>query len=619
MSVDLWSILKIIDSGSISCCRVDALGQDVDGSIGSLPIYGSPIECQPILCKDDWPSHKTFHAPDDEAPVDIKDGYDKKELEAVENRVAPTTAVDMKNIDILQSSSRNHDRSDVLLVDVDKEKNVTSFSGKLVEPVDVPIVQDAGIKGTEEDGKAVQRHVTTPTTRSLAKPKPKPEPPKIKPKKTKPSQENKATQLTKEELKAKKIQEIGKRFSQVFEEAKGGPGLEIPQRVILLPPQSVPYTPSAQQRLAGRSQEMKVRSVHYVLRTPMRAPWPSGFQKVVMASGCFWGLEMAMWKLSEYGVYSTAVGYAAGSTPNPTYEEVCSERTGAAEAVQVIYDPQKISIVDILRWFWEAHDPTQGNGQGNDIGSQYRSGLYYFTEDQHKLMVASRSAYQKALDKAGRGRGPITTEIIGAQQFKESPGSLFYYAEDSHQQYFAKPGRSPYCSAQPLKVALPPFEEWAPTSALQSKYKSLLPDILWEQHGPQQMSHQAETSANIIRQFEVAKNDADWRKQLGDERYEILRSKGTEPPGSGEYDRYFPERGVFRCAACELPVYAADSKFRSDCGWPCFDQVIYSKERGCHVLVQLEQSGLELLCSRCGSHLGHVFFGEKCTARDERH
>jgi len=133
------------------------------------------------------------------------------------------------------------------------------------------------------------------------------------------------------------------------------------------------------------------------------------------------------------------------------------------------------------------------------------------------------------------------------------------------------------------------------------------------------MSLHEQVSANTIRKFAVEKSAAEWKKKLGDERYHVLRMKGTEAPKSGEYDQYFPARGVFRCAGCELPLYSATSKFKSDCGWPCFDQVLYSQERGCHVLVQLEQSGLELICANCGGHLGHVFYGEKCTPNNERH
>eukprot|EP00930_Biecheleria_cincta_P017982 TRINITY_DN14145_c0_g3_i1.p1 TRINITY_DN14145_c0_g3~~TRINITY_DN14145_c0_g3_i1.p1 ORF type:complete len:334 (-),score=57.08 TRINITY_DN14145_c0_g3_i1:300-1301(-) len=239
---------------------------------------------------------------------------------------------------------------------------------------------------------------------------------------------------------------------------------------------------SKEQALPGRSEEMRLSQNHFVLGNPMRGPWPEGFQVCVFANGCFWGSEKGVWRLPGGGIYSTAVGYAGGFTPNPSYEEACSGRTGHTEAVQVVFDPSKISIVDILRWFWEAHDPTQGMGQGNDRGTQYRSGLYYFDDDQRQLFEASKAAYQKALQAAGKGRGPeITTEIAAAADFPDS--KVFYYGEDYHQQYLAKPGARPYCSAQPQQVSLPPFETWCPP-ALQDKYQPKLTEDFWKLHGP---------------------------------------------------------------------------------------------------------------------------------------
>jgi peptide-methionine (S)-S-oxide reductase len=212
----------------------------------------------------------------------------------------------------------------------------------------------------------------------------------------------------------------------------------------------------------------------------MKGTWPEGFQVCVFANGCFWGSEKGIWRLPGGGIHSTAVGYAAGFTPNPTYEEACSGRTGHTEAVQVVFDPAEISLVDILRWFWEAHDPTQGMGQGNDRGTQYRSGLYYFSEEQKQLYEASKNAYEKALAAKGKGKGSeITTEIRAASDFPE----VFYYAEDYHQQYLAKPGARPYCSAQPQCVSLPPFEEWAPAE-LKEAYAPKLPEDFWAKHGP---------------------------------------------------------------------------------------------------------------------------------------
>ncbi len=184
--------------------------------------------------------------------------------------------------------------------------------------------------------------------------------------------------------------------------------------------------PSPEEALPGRSQPLPVAEQHVVLGTRMTPPFPEGSELALFGLGCFWGAEKAFWQLE--GVVSTAVGYAAGHTPNPTYEEVCTGRTGHNEVVQVVFDPSRLSYDQLLRAFWEAHDPTQGMRQGNDVGTQYRSGVYVHSDAQRRAAEASRDAYQKALHAAGRGE--ITTEIVEA--------GAFYYAEDYHQQYLAK-------------------------------------------------------------------------------------------------------------------------------------------------------------------------------------
>jgi peptide-methionine (S)-S-oxide reductase len=178
--------------------------------------------------------------------------------------------------------------------------------------------------------------------------------------------------------------------------------------------------------LPGREQEMPVAQRHAVLGTPLRPPFPEGLEQVIVAMGCFWGAERVFWKAP--GVYTTAVGYAGGYTPNPTYEEVCSGRTGHTEAVLVVFDPAKTSLGEVLKLFWENHDPTQGMRQGNDVGTQYRSAIYYGSEEQRQAAEASRDMYAERL-KASR-YGEITTEIAEA--------GPFYYAEDYHQQYLEK-------------------------------------------------------------------------------------------------------------------------------------------------------------------------------------
>jgi peptide-methionine (S)-S-oxide reductase len=184
--------------------------------------------------------------------------------------------------------------------------------------------------------------------------------------------------------------------------------------------------------LAGREQEMAVPERHFVLGTPVTPPFPEGFERIVVGMGCFWGAERKYWEAG--GVYTTAVGYAGGYTPNPTYEEVCSGRTGHTEVVLAVFDPTVASYEAMLKIFWETHDPTQGMRQGNDVGTQYRSAIYVHSPEQRAAAHASMEAYNKALRDAGYGE--ITTEIAEA--------GPFYYAEDYHQQYLAK-NPSGYC------------------------------------------------------------------------------------------------------------------------------------------------------------------------------
>lgn len=200
--------------------------------------------------------------------------------------------------------------------------------------------------------------------------------------------------------------------------------------------------PAPSEALPGRAQAMPVPAKHHVLGTPLEGPFPAGIETAVVGLGCFWGAERKFWTLP--GVYSTAVGYAAGYTPNPTYEEVCSGRTGHNEVVLVAFDPSKIAYETLLKTFWESHDPTQGMRQGNDVGTQYRSGIYVNSAAQRKAAEASKAAFQAALAKAGFGA--ITTEILDA--------GPFYYAEDYHQQYLAK-NPNGYCGLGGTGVACP--------------------------------------------------------------------------------------------------------------------------------------------------------------------
>ena len=194
--------------------------------------------------------------------------------------------------------------------------------------------------------------------------------------------------------------------------------------------------------LPGREARMPVPARHEVLGTPLEPPFPDGLEQAVVGMGCFWGAERIFWQAS--GVFTTAVGYAGGYTPNPTYEEVCSGQTGHAEVVLVVFDAKQLRYEDVVRLFWEGHDPTQGMRQGNDVGTQYRSAIYWTTEAQREAAEASRDAYARVLREAGYGE--ITTEIAEAGDF--------YYAEPYHQQYLAK-NPNGYCGLGGTGVACP--------------------------------------------------------------------------------------------------------------------------------------------------------------------
>lgn len=200
--------------------------------------------------------------------------------------------------------------------------------------------------------------------------------------------------------------------------------------------------PNAETALPGRDAPVEVADTHVVNGNPVTGPTPDGHQEIVVAMGCFWGAERLFW--TRDGVFATSVGYAGGHTPNPTYQEVCTGMTGHTEVVRVVFDPACISLDDILKIFWEGHDPTQGMRQGNDVGTQYRSAIYASSPDQLAAAEASRDAYQAALTRAGRSI--ITTEIKDA--------SAFYFAEDYHQQYLAK-NPNGYCGLGGTGVSCP--------------------------------------------------------------------------------------------------------------------------------------------------------------------
>jgi peptide-methionine (S)-S-oxide reductase len=200
--------------------------------------------------------------------------------------------------------------------------------------------------------------------------------------------------------------------------------------------------PDKEQALPGRETRMPIPDKHYVNGNVLQPPFSEHLKQIIFGMGCFWGAERKFWQLD--GVYTTAVGYAAGHTPNPSYQEVCTGMTGHNEVVLVVYDPEKISVEQLLQTFWESHDPTQGMRQGNDRGTQYRSGIYVFDEEQRRAAEVSRGFYQQELAK--NGHGPITTEILDAPEF--------YYAEEYHQQYLAK-NPNGYCGLGGTGVSCP--------------------------------------------------------------------------------------------------------------------------------------------------------------------
>jgi peptide-methionine (S)-S-oxide reductase len=201
--------------------------------------------------------------------------------------------------------------------------------------------------------------------------------------------------------------------------------------------------PSAAEALPGRTTPIATAREHFIFHRPLKGPYPEGLETAMFGMGCFWGAERIFWELGE-GIHVTAVGYAGGLTPNPTYQEVCTGRTGHNEVVLVVYDPTRISYDRLLKVFWESHDPTQGMRQGNDTGTQYRSGIYVFTPEQRKAAEQSRAMYEKELKT--RRFGPITTEILDAPEF--------YFAEDYHQQYLAK-NPTGYCGLGGTGVSCP--------------------------------------------------------------------------------------------------------------------------------------------------------------------
>jgi len=298
---------------------------------------------------------------------------------------------------------------------------------------------------------------------------------------------------------------------------------------------------------------------HEVLGTPLQPPFPAGIETVVFALGCFWGAERLFWRIP--GVYTTAVGYTGGSTPNPDYHGVCSGQTGHAEAVLVAFDPRKVSYESLLKTFFEEHDPTQGMRQGGDIGTQYRSAIYYTGEEQQRAAEIVRAKYNDALQKAGLK--PITTEI--------EPAGHFYHAEDYHQQYLHKVPNG-YCGLQGTGVSCSVPSEREDDSGFKA----------------------------------LPSTDDGWRRRLTPEQYAVLRQAGTERAFTGDYVNT-EDDGLYRCGACGNPLFDSGTKFHSGSGWPSFTEAVSPEAVELLEDTSHGMARTEVRCARCHSHLGHLF------------
>ena len=307
--------------------------------------------------------------------------------------------------------------------------------------------------------------------------------------------------------------------------------------------------------------------------------------KVTFGNGCFWCTEAVFQQVQ--GVASVVSGYSGGQIKNPTYKEVSSGLTGHAEVVQVIYDPKQVTFPELLEIFYQTHDPTTLNRQGNDVGTQYRSAIFYHDEKQRQ----EATAYQQQLDQSGVFAQPIVTEIT---QYKN-----FYPAENYHQDYFELHARQPYCQ----HVVRPKVEKFKKKFADKVKADAgadgATRKVIGSDKSPQ-------SNARASRKKKVVKTSVEWREQLTEEQYRITRRKGTERAFTGAYwDN--KEEGTYLCVCCDEPLFASDTKFESGTGWPSFfkpisaDGVKEKEDRGFFTV------RTEILCSRCNAHLGHVF------------
>ena len=298
-------------------------------------------------------------------------------------------------------------------------------------------------------------------------------------------------------------------------------------------------------------------------------------ETATFANGCFWCTEAVFREL--HGVHSAISGYSGGETKNPTYKEVCTGQTGHAEAIQVKYDPQEIGFDELLQVFWMTHDPTTLNQQGVDVGTQYRSAIFYHNDEQRRLA----EEFKKKLDQSGAFPNPIVTEITKFESF--------YPAEDYHQDYFELNRTQPYCR----RVIQPKMK----------KFRKVFHDKLKTREEMDSMEKAEEVSKNSD---EVDWNKVDWKAKLTREQYYVTTECGTEPPFKNKYWNN-KKSGIYKCVRCGLPLYSSETKFESGTGWPSFYKPIDVKNVSEHSDTSLFPVRTEIRCSRCGAHLGHVF------------
>ncbi len=338
-----------------------------------------------------------------------------------------------------------------------------------------------------------------------------------------------------------------------------------------------PEMVTAETALPGREQPpFDISGVHAVNGNTIVPPFPAGTEVAVLALGCFWGAERLFWSVP--GVFSTAAGYAGGFTPNPTYEETCTGRTGHTEAVLVAFDPAVVSYRELLQVFFDEHDPTQENRQGNDVGTQYRSAIYWTTDQQQVEAESAAAAFSSALSAAGKGS--VMTELASA--------GPFFYAEEYHQQYLHKVPNG-YCGLKGTGVTC----ALAPPAAASADADA---DAV---EGP------AGTDADP-KLKPLASSDHEWKDRLTPHQYDVLRKAGTERAFAGAYTDS-EEPGLYRCAACGNPLYTSDTKFHSGSGWPSFTEAV---SPDAVEVIEDRSHGMtrtEVRCARCHSHLGHVF------------